>query len=105
MSPSLSHSVLSVPNRVYVYVDATLKPLSVELWAGPTGTEVAEAYCRLASGKHPISVGNMKGLASPSLVVSSCQRFWNREYTSPAERTLIRCMPVGLNAKNEASDK
>ncbi len=52
--PPLSQSVLKLPTRVYVYVRATLKPSRVELWTGPTGTEVAEFYCRLASDDHPV---------------------------------------------------
>ena len=53
--PPLSQSsVLKLPTRVHVYVKATLKPSRVELWTGPTGTEVAEFYCRLASDDSPV---------------------------------------------------
>src|SRR6266700_103959 len=55
--PPMSQSVLTVPTRVYVEVKATLKPLRVELWTGPTGTEVAESYCRIASDNSPVRTG------------------------------------------------
>ncbi len=55
--PPLSQSVLKVPTRLFVDVKATLKPTWVELWTGPTGTEVAEFYCRLASDAHPVPKG------------------------------------------------
>ena len=52
--PPLSQSALTLPADVKVDVKATLKPLKVELWTGPTGTEVAEFYCRLATDDHPV---------------------------------------------------
>jgi hypothetical protein len=52
--PPLSQSVLKLPTTIHVYVRATLKPSRVELWTGPTGTEVAEFYCRLASDDRPV---------------------------------------------------
>jgi hypothetical protein len=44
-----SESVLNLPTRIYVDVTKTVKAYKVELWTGPTGTNVAESYCRLAS--------------------------------------------------------
>jgi hypothetical protein len=55
--PPLSHSVLKVPTQIHVDVKATLKPTRVELWTGPTGTNVAELYCRLASDASPVPKG------------------------------------------------
>jgi len=55
--PPLSQSVLNLPSRIHVDVKATLKPSRVELWTGPTGTEVAEFYCRLAVDDHPVRIG------------------------------------------------
>ena len=73
--PSLSQSALTVPTRVYVDVRATLKPLSVELWTGPTGTEVAQFYCRLASNDHPEATGKYMRF---SFVLTSCKLVGNR---------------------------
>jgi len=53
--PSLSQSALTVPTRVYVDVRATLKPLSVELWTGPTGTEVRRILLPIGIGRPPRS--------------------------------------------------
>jgi hypothetical protein len=69
--PSLSQSALTVPTHVYVDVRATLKPLSVELWTGPTGTEVAEFYCRLASDARPVPKGKYVRF---SFALTSCKQ-------------------------------
>jgi hypothetical protein len=53
-----SESVLNVPTRIYVDVKKTVKAYKVELWTGPTGTNVAESYCRLASNEHPVAHGS-----------------------------------------------
>lgn len=55
--PQMENSVLSVPARVEVSVERRLKPVKVELWTGPTGTEVAEFYCRMSSNDHAELVG------------------------------------------------
>ena len=67
----MSQSILTVPTRVYVEVKATLKPLRVELWTGPTGTEVAELYCRLASDDHPVATGKYMRF---SFALTSCKQ-------------------------------
>ncbi len=69
--PPLSQSVLNLPARVHVYVKASLKPSTVELWTGPTGTEVAEFYCRLASNCHPVLTGKYMRF---SFVLTSCKQ-------------------------------
>src|SRR5438128_6118568 len=70
--PPLSQSsVLKLPTRVHVYVKATLKPSRVELWTGPTGTEVAEFYCRLASDDHPVLMGKYMRF---SFAITSCKQ-------------------------------
>jgi hypothetical protein len=53
-----AESVLNLPSRIYVDVKRTVKPYRVELWTGPTGTNVAESYCRLALDEHPIAHGS-----------------------------------------------
>lgn len=50
-------SVLNLPARIYVDVKKTVKAYRVELWTGPTGTNVAQSYCRLASNEHPVAHG------------------------------------------------
>ena len=50
-------SVLNLPTRIYVDVKKTVKAYKVELWTGPTGTNVADSYCRLASAEHPVTHG------------------------------------------------
>ena len=52
-----SESVLNLPTRIYVDVKKTVKAYKVELWTGPTGTNVAQSYCRLASDEHPVTRG------------------------------------------------
>jgi len=69
-NPPVSQSVLTVPNQIFVYVKTSLHPSRVELWTGPTGTEVAEFYCRLASDEHPVSVGKYKRF---SFTLTSCR--------------------------------
>src|ERR1019366_8135954 len=69
--PPLSQSVIKVPTRLFVDVKATLKPTRVELWTGPTGTEVAEFYCRLASDDHPVRTGKY---LSFSFALSTCKQ-------------------------------
>jgi len=61
---------LKVPAHVHVDVKATLKPSRVELWTGPTGTGVAEFYCRLASDDHPVLVGKYMRF---SFAITSCK--------------------------------
>jgi hypothetical protein len=68
--PPLSQSVLELPTRVHVYVKATLKPFRAELWTGPTGTGVAEFYCRLASDEHPVTAGKYMRF---SFALTSCR--------------------------------
>ena len=53
-----SESVLNLPTRIYVDVKKTLKAYKVELWTGPTGTNVAESYCRLASDERAVEQGS-----------------------------------------------
>jgi hypothetical protein len=52
-----SESVLNLPTRIYVDVNKTVKAYKAELWTGPTGTDVAESYCRLASDERPVEHG------------------------------------------------
>jgi hypothetical protein len=68
--PLLQQSVLKLPTRVHVYVKATLKPSRVELWTGPTGTGVADFYCRLASNEHPVTAGKYTRF---SFALTSCK--------------------------------
>ena len=56
-NPPTARSVLQVPNRVDVYVRSKLKPIKVELWTGPTGTDVANAFFRVASEERRVRVG------------------------------------------------
>jgi len=67
----LSQSMLTVPTRVQVDVKATLKPSRVELWTGPTGTDAAESYCRLASDAHPVPQGKYIRF---SFALTSCKQ-------------------------------
>jgi len=60
LKPPLSNNILSVPNRIQVLVKESLRPIKVELWAGPTGTDVADSYCRLSSGNHGVRTGPYK---------------------------------------------
>jgi hypothetical protein len=74
--PPLSQSTdLKVPTRIHVHVKATVKPLRVELWTGPTGTNVAEFYCRLASDDHPVRKGKYMTF---SFALSSCKQVGTR---------------------------
>lgn len=68
--PLSQHAVLKLPTRVQVYVKATLKPSRVELWTGPTGTQVAELYCRLAWDEHPVTAGKYLRF---SFAITSCK--------------------------------
>ena len=49
-----SELVLVLPTRIYVDVKKTVNAYKVELWTGPTGTDVAESYCRLSSDERPV---------------------------------------------------
>jgi hypothetical protein len=69
--PPLSQSALTLPADVQVDVKATLKPLRVELWTGPTGTEVAEFYCRLASDDRHVRIGKFLRF---SFALTNCER-------------------------------
>jgi len=89
--PSLSQSALTVPTRVYVDVRATLKPLSVELWTGPTGTEAAEFYCRLASDDHPVATGKYMRF---SFVLTSCKQVGMR--LEPRVFVRDRAQPISV---------
>ena len=73
--PPPSQSLLKVPANVHVDVKATLKPSRVELWTGPTGTGVAEFYCRLASDDHPVLVGKYMRF---SFAITSCKHLGMR---------------------------
>jgi hypothetical protein len=74
--PPLSQQpVLNVPTKVHVYVRATLTPSRVELWTGPTGTGVAEFYCRLASDELPVTAGRYMRF---SFALTSCKNVGGR---------------------------
>jgi hypothetical protein len=53
-----SESVLNLPTQIYVDVKKTVKAYKAELWTGPTGTDVAESYCRLVSDERPVEHGS-----------------------------------------------
>lgn len=70
--PPISDSVLFVPSRLDVYVRTKLKPVRVEFWTGPTGTEVAEYFVRITSQDKSIAAGSYKKFA---FAVTSCKQF------------------------------
>jgi hypothetical protein len=65
-----SESVLNLPTRIYVDVKKTVKAYKAELWTGPTGTDVAESYCRLASDERPVEHGSSMRFA---LALTTCK--------------------------------
>jgi hypothetical protein len=71
-NPSIINSVLVMPNRITVYVRKNLRSTRVELWTGPTGTDVAHAFFRVASQKNGIRVGKY---TSYTFALSSCKQF------------------------------
>ena len=58
--PPLSEGILGVPNKIEILVKESMRPIKVELWVGPTGTDVARSYCRLSSDKHGVPTGRYK---------------------------------------------
>jgi hypothetical protein len=66
LHPRVRDSSFPVPDRVDVYVESSLKPVKVEFRTGPTGTGVAELFCRLLSSDHSVSVVGRKKFSSPS---------------------------------------
>lgn len=75
--PRLSRSdfVLRLPNQVDIYVRSTLQPVKVELWTGPTGTQVADAYRCISSNQHSVLTGQNKRF---SFMLNSCKDIGNR---------------------------
>ena|SRR5215472_4511513 len=67
--------VLKVPSKVGVYVQNTLKPKRVELWTGPTGTQVAELYRCADSTQQSVSPGQPKKF---TFTITSCREVDNR---------------------------
>ena len=114
--PPLSQSGLKLPTQVQVYVKAMLKPSRVELWTGPTGTRVAEFYCRLASDEHPVTAGKYVRF---SFALASCKdvgmrlepRVFVRDKTQPlsvyegpfeCKEKAIRTLPEGSTVSQKA---
>ena len=58
--PPFANGILAVPNRIEVLAKESMRPLKVELWAGPTGTDVAGSYCRISSDEHGVRTGLYK---------------------------------------------
>ena len=97
--PPLSQSsVLKLPTRVHVYVKATLKPSRVELWTGPTGTEVAEFYCRLASDDSPVRTEKYMRLSFELTTCKQLGRAWSRECSLRQKSSHCPCMKGRLSA-------
>src|SRR5215472_17992360 len=67
--------VLKVPSKVGVYVQNTLKPKRVELWTGPTGTQVAELHRCVDSTQQSVSPGQRKKF---TFTITSCKEVDNR---------------------------
>lgn len=71
LQPPLSNAILGVPNRIEVVVKGSMLPIKVELWAGPTGTDVAASYCRLSSDEQGVRTGRYKKF---TFKIADCMR-------------------------------
>ena len=94
--------VLKVPSKVDVYVKNTLKPTRVELWTGPTGTQLQSLIGVLIQLNKVFRWARVRDLHSQSQAANRCLTDLSHGSTLQVESTLTLFMQgISSAAANE----